>query len=334
MDEMARRSRTLLRRREALGLVSGGLGLVAVAPAGVAAESSLRLVGSADTQHGSVEAMERLRRSLEETFRGRVAVQIDREGVPDDRAALEQVRGGKALMAWVRVAELTDLAPEITALSAPFLFLDQSKVMGLLERTAIGPLLNDQLRKHNLEPIAYFDGGALRLAGSTLPPLAEFRGRQVTARPGTLRQVALEALGLRFQAGVPQPQQAGDGLMELRTDDLLGIAAQGPQLALAEKPHAHDLMVVVANRDLFDGQPLDIRETLRAKTSEVSSWQLGASDQVDAVALGTLRQRGVTITPMPDAERKEAHVRVKEAVSRVLQHADRNILDTVLAYAD
>lgn len=334
MSETRKPGHTLLRRRAALGLLPGCLGL-ALAPAAMAASNSVRIVGSADTQHSSVEAMNRLRRSLEDTFRGRVAVVIDRDGVPDDKTALDQVRGGQATMAWVRVAELTELAPELTALTTPFLFLDQAKAVGLLERTSIAPLLNDQLRKQNLEPIAYFDGGGLRLAGTAIPGLSQLQGRTIAARPGRLRQVAFEALGLQMQAGKPQPQQAsGDGLMELRTDDLVEIAAQGPQLALTQNPHAHDLMVVVANRDLFAGQPLDIRETIRAKTGEVSAWQLGAANRGDEVALEALRQRGVTITPVPEAERKDAHDRVKAAVAQALQHADRNILDTVLAYAD
>jgi TRAP-type C4-dicarboxylate transport system substrate-binding protein len=325
---------TTLGRRAALGLVPGCLGLVWGAGAR-AAGNEVRIVGSADTQHSSLEAMERLRQGLEGTFRGRVAITIDQEGVPDDRAALEQVRGGQATMAWVRVAELTDLAPELATLTVPFLFMDQAKAMGLLDRTTIGPLLNDQLRKHGLEPFAYFDGGALRLAGAAIPPLGQLQGKQIAARPGALRLVAFEALGLKPLVGTPQPQQApGEGLMELRTDDLLGIAAQGPQIALAEPPHAHDLMVVLANRDRLGEQPLDIRETIRTKTGEVSAWQRGAASQGEEVALRSLRQRGATITTMPEAERKEAHDRVKAAVAGALRNADQHILETVLAYAD
>ncbi|MEK0085111.1 TRAP transporter substrate-binding protein [Benzoatithermus flavus] len=322
-----------LRRRVALGLLPGCLGL-AVGRAAMAAPYNIRMVGSVDTRHSSLAAMERLRRTLEDVLRGRLAVTIDREGVPDDRTALDQVRKGQALMGWVRVAELTDLAPELATLTVPFLFMDQAKVLSLLDRTTVGPLLNDQLRKHGLEPFAYFDGGALRLAGATIPSLGQLQSRQITARPGSLRQVAFEALGLKLQAGTLQPQRVtGDDLMELRTDDLVGIAAQGPQLALAE-PHAHDLVVVLANRDMLGDQPLDIRETIRTKTSEVSAWQLGGADQTDAVVLAMLQQRGVTITAIPDAERKDAHARVKDAVVRALQNADRHILDTVLAYAD
>lgn len=323
-----------LRRRAALGLLPGCLGLAA-GRAAMAAPYDVRMVGSADTRHSSLAAMERLRRTLEDVLRGRLAVTIDREGAPDDRTALDRVRNSQALMGWVRVAELADLAPELATLTVPFLFLDQAKALSLLDRTTIGPLLNDQLRKHGLEPLAYFDGGALRLAGATFPSLGRIQGWQITARSGRLRQVAFEALGLKLQAGMPQPQQmAGDSLMELRTDDLVGIAAQGPQLALAEPPHAHDLVVVLANRDMLGDQPLDIRETIRTKTAEVSAWQLGGADQTDAVVLAMLQQRGVTITAIPDAERKDAHARVKNAVVRALQNADQHILDTVLAYAD
>jgi TRAP-type C4-dicarboxylate transport system substrate-binding protein len=324
-----------LRRRTVLGsLVPGSLGL-ALAVQQARAADAVRIVGSADTQHGSLEAMERLRRGLEETTRGRFAFTIDSQGAADDKAALEQVRSGQATLGWVRVAEIDELAPELALLTVPFLFMDQQKMMGLLERTSIAPLLNDQLRKQGLEPLAYLDGGALRLAGATAPSLSGLQGRQIAARPGMLRMVAFEALGLTPLAGTPQPQQApSESLLELRTDDLAGIAAGGPGLAIAEPPHAHDLLVVLAHRDRFGELPLDIRETIRTKTGETTAWQRGAAAQGDAVALQALRQRGVALPTLPEGERRDAHDRVKAAMAKSLRDADQHILSTVLAYAD
>ena len=234
-------TQTMFRRRTVLGsLLPGSLGLALAGRARAA--DAVRIVGSADVPPSSLEAMERLRGGLEETTRGRFAFTIDGEGAADDKAALEQVRSGQATLGWVRVAEIAELAPELAALTVPFLFMDQRKMMGLLERTSIAPLLNDQLRKQGLEPLAYLDGGSLRLAGATLTSLSGLQGRQIAARPGMLRMAAFEALGLTLLAGTPQPQQApGESLLELRTDDLAGIAAGGPGLVIAEPPHAHDL---------------------------------------------------------------------------------------------
>jgi TRAP-type C4-dicarboxylate transport system substrate-binding protein len=327
-------TQTTFRRRTVLGsLLPGSLGLALAGRARAA--DAVRIVGSAGAPPSSLEAMERLRGELEETTRGRFAFTIDGEGAPDDKAALEQVRSGQATLGWVRVAEIAELAPELAALTVPFLFMDQQKVMGLLERTSIAPLLNDQLRKQGLEPLAYLDGGSLRLAGATLTSLSGLQGRQIAARPGTLRMVAFEALGLTPLAGTPQPQQApGESLLELRTDDLVGIATGGPELAIAEPPHAHDLLVVLAHRDRFGGLPLDIRETIRARTGEIASWQRGAAAQGEAVALQALRQRGMQMPILPESERRQAHDRVKAAVAGALRNADQNILSTVLAYAD
>jgi hypothetical protein len=150
-----------------------------------------------------------------------------------------------------------------------------------------------------------------------------------------LRKVAFEALGLTMLSGTPQPQQAaGEGLLELRTDDLIGLAANGPALAITEPPHARDLMVVLAHRDRFGELPLDIRETIRTKIGETTAWQRGAAAQGDAVALQALRQRGVALPNLPEADRKAAHDRVKAAVAGALGDADPHILSTVLAYAD
>jgi hypothetical protein len=182
--------------------------------------------------------------------------------------------------------------------------------------------------------LGYLDGGSLRLAGATAPALGQLQGRQITARPGMLRKLAFEALGLTMLAGTPQPRQAPEaGLLELRTDDLVGIAASGLELAIAQPPHAHDLMVVLANRERFGELPLDIRETMRTKTGEIAAWQRGAA-QGEAVALQALQQQGIAMPTLPEDERREAHDRVKAAIAGSLRDADPNILSTVLAYAD
>jgi TRAP-type C4-dicarboxylate transport system substrate-binding protein len=323
----------MCRRRAALGaLLPAGLGLMLAGRAWAA--EPIRIVGSADTLRSSREAMQRLRRGLEETTRGRFAFAVD-ESAADDQAALAQVRGGQAVLGWVRVAELAELAPELATLAVPFLFLDQRKVLALLEETSIAPLLNDQLRKQGLEPLAYLDGGALRLAAAQAPSLRGLQGRTIAARPGRLRLVAFEALGLKPLAGPPPLEQApGEGLLELRTDDLAAIASGGPGLVLAEPPHAHDLIVVLAHRERFGALPLDLRELLRVRSEEVAAWQRGAAAQGEVVALQALRQRGVALAELPEDERRAAHDRVKAAMAEALRNADPNILSTVLAYAD
>ena len=60
---------TALRRRAALGLVPACLGL-ALGRRALAADT-VRVVGSADTQHSSFEAMERLRRDIDAMTHGR-----------------------------------------------------------------------------------------------------------------------------------------------------------------------------------------------------------------------------------------------------------------------
>lgn len=320
-------------RRALLGSLS--LGALGLAAARVRAAEDVRIVGSANAPASSVEAMERLRRDMEETTRGRYGFTLDHASPADDKAALEQVRSGEATLGWVRVAELMELAPEIATLSVPFLFMDHKKLMGLLDRTSAAPLLDDQLRKQGLEPLGYLDGGALRLAGASASSFGDLQGRQITARPGALRKVAFEALGLTMLASTPQPQQAaGDNLLELRTDDLLAFAAAGPALTIAEPPYAHDLMVMVANRGRYGDLPVDIRETLRTKTAETAAWQRGAAVQGDAVALQSLRERKVALSILPEDERQEAHSGVKAAVADSLRDADQSILSTVLAYAD
>ena len=231
---------------------------------------------------------------------------------------IESVRGGEATLGWVRLAEVADLVPAVAALSVPFLFRDPQKALAILDAAALGPLLNDQLRKQGLEPLAYLNVGALRLAGDAPVALGSLAGQRITARPGALREVAFRALGLELVPGVPVGGEAGaTPLVELRTDDLAATGDAPGSRAVAEAPHAYDLVLFCANRERFEKLLLapDILEMLRTHAQEMGVWQRGGTAQVDAAALAALRQRGAQLVGLPEEELRQAHERVKAAVA-------------------
>jgi TRAP-type C4-dicarboxylate transport system substrate-binding protein len=320
-----------LSRRRALA--AAGLGLLASGGRAWAEGEEAHVLGAAGAEPGAA-AMRRFADGLESVIQGRVRLALDATPAPDGAALLERLRGGQAAFGWVRVAEVQAVAPEIAALSAPFLFTDLQQAFALVDSTRLGPLLNDQFRKNGLEPLGFLDGGALRLAGPALPALSQ--PQLVAARPGALRAAAFKAVGLEpapWPQGQPPLAAAGTGLVELRTDDLgAGRQGQGP-LAVVDPPHAYDLIAVLASRDRFGDLPLDVRETARTSLQSVVAWQRGAAAEADAAAVAGLRRQGVTVAGLAEDQRHQAHEKVKEAVAAALKNAEPSILDTVLAYA-
>lgn len=329
------------RRAVSQRLAVATLGIVALGNRGARAQGrtpentvTFRAVGTSDLHGVTVPALERLASSLEETSQGRVKVAVDPDAA-DTKAVIETVRGGETMLGWVRLAEIADLVPEVAALSVPFLFRDPMKAVEILDAAALGPLLDDQLRKQGLEPLGYLNVGALRLAGAAPPALGSLEGQKIAARPGALREVAFEALGLELAPGVPITAGAQAApLAELRTDDLaVAGSGQGPR-AVAQTPHAYDLVLLCANRERLADQAPDIREMLASQVQEVATWQRGGTSQVDAAALQTLRQQGAEVAPLPEEDLAQAHERVKAAVAEALSGAEPSIVRTVLAYAD
>jgi TRAP-type C4-dicarboxylate transport system substrate-binding protein len=331
------------RRAVSQGLAVATLGIVALRNRDATAQGrtpentvTFRAVGTSDLHDVTAPALERLARSLEETSQGRVKVTVEPDAA-DTKAVIETVRGGETMLGWVRLAEIADLVPEVAALSVPFLFRDPMKAVEILDAAALGPLLNDQLRKQNLEPLGYLNVGALRLAGATPPALGSLQGQKIAARPGALREVAFKALGLELAPGASITAGAeAAALAELRTDDLAAAGGgQGPR-AVAQTPHAYDLVLLCANRERFEGLLFtpDVMELLRTQAQETAVWQRGGTAQLDAAALQTLRQQGAEVTPLPEEELAQAHERVKAAVTEALRGAEPSIVRTVLAYAD
>jgi TRAP-type C4-dicarboxylate transport system substrate-binding protein len=334
------RSSTVRMQRRAVsrGLAVAALGAGALRARGLRAQEEgvmLRVIGTPDLHGVTAAAAERLASGLEQTSQGRVRAAVEPDA-PDTKAVIESLRGDGATLGWVRLAEIADLAPEVAALAVPFLFRDPQKALAILDATSLGPLLNDQIRKQKLEPLGYLNVGALRLAGAAPLSLTGREGQRVTARPGALREVAFRALGLELAPGVPGAGQAeAEGLAELRTDDLAAAGGgQGAPRAVAQAPHAHDLVLFCANRERFETLAPDVREMLRTRVQEVAVWQRGGTAQVDAAALQTLRQQGAQVAPLPAEELAQAHERVKTAVAQALSGAEPSIVRTVLAYAD
>lgn len=298
-----------------------------------AADEPIRMTGAAGTPATVVAALERFAGEMEQYTRGRAPIRVE-ANASDHTATMSQLQQGQATMGWVRVADIAEMAPELAMLSVPFLFTDQQKALALLEATWLGPLLENQLRQHNLEPLAFLNAGGLRLAGASAPALGDAAGRQITARPGKLRLAAFQALGLQPAVAAPQPGQLpSTPLFELRSDDLTALPAQSLP-AVAETVHANDLVAVVANRQRFGDLPLDIRETSRARLLAAAVAQRGAAVQADQVALANLRQAGAAIAPLPEDQRRQAHDKVKAMFPAALgPNADPSIVATVLAYA-
>lgn len=334
---------TVRMRRRAFGqALAGALGAGTFGAGGARAQPApgdrvtFHAVGTPDVHGVTTAAVERLASSLEQTSLGRVRLAVDPD-VADTAAVIASVRNGEATLGWVRLAEIADLVPEVAALSVPFLFREPEKAVGLLDAVTLGPLLNDQLRKRNLEPLAYLNVGALRLAGEAPPDLGNLAGQRITARPGGLREVAFRALGLEL---VPRAPGAGDApatpLAELRTDDLAAAGGgQGPRVVV-QAPHAHDLVLFCANRQRFEALLFapDVLEMLRTQARDMATWQRGGATQVDAAALQTLRQQGTELVSLPEEEVRQAHEQVKAAVAEALRNAEPSIVRTVLAYAD
>jgi TRAP-type transport system periplasmic protein len=337
-----------------MGRRAAGTGLAAavLAPGAVAARAgrlqaqqpapgdavTFRAVSTPDLHGAIAPAVERLAGALEQMSQGRVRVAVEPDAA-DTGAVLDAVRGGEAMLGWVRLAEIAGLVPEVAALSTPFLFRDPQKALAILDAASLGPLLDDQLRKRGLEPLGYLNVGALRLAGSAPPALEDLAGQRIAARPGALREVAFRALGLElapgaFEAGVIK---GAVPMAELRTDDLAAAGGgQGERRAVTQAPHAHDLVLLCANHRHFESLLFapDVMEMLRTQAQETAVWQRGGTTQVDAAAMQALRQRDIEVVVLPEEELRRAHERVKAAVAEALSGAEPSIVRTVLAYAD
>jgi tripartite ATP-independent transporter DctP family solute receptor len=149
---------------------------------------------TADDAH---RAAERFRDRVRDLTSGEIKINLfpgGQLGSPTEMA--EQVKNGVLDFAILSTGQLADYAPQVASIQLPFTFDTPAHAHAVLDNEG-GELLKPLIRRHNFEPLAFFELGFRAISNSKRPinSVADMRGLRIRVPPELAMESSMRALG-------------------------------------------------------------------------------------------------------------------------------------------
>jgi tripartite ATP-independent transporter DctP family solute receptor len=173
------------------------IAVAAALGAGPAAAQQLRIASNFPTQHTSSVAMEQFKAGVEAATKKELGVDLfPAMQLGGAQENVDQTRSGAIFGTVIGAAFLSRTAPEISALSVPFLFTDRKQAFRVVDGK-VGKLIADRLEAKGFHLLGFMELGARHTTNNVRPirTLADFRGLKIRLQPDDIHLATFRALG-------------------------------------------------------------------------------------------------------------------------------------------
>jgi TRAP-type transport system periplasmic protein len=310
-------------RRSVLGaaLVAATL---ALASAAEAQPVTLRIAGTFVAEHTSSKAMEIFKAEVARLSAGSIEVEL----IPDTvgggvREVLDSVRTRNVFAAWIGVANVSRLVPEVGAINLPFVFENYDQVMRAV-KGPVGTLIEAKLGAKGFTTLGWMELGTRNVTNSRRPlrKLDDLKGLKIRMQPSEIFLATFRALGAN-----PVVMDLKDLYGALRQGDLDGqenpysvIHDNGffeTQKYLSDSSHVLDLIIFIANKQAFMDLTPQQQKAIRQAAAIAVAQQRKMATAAEAAALVKLKEKGMQFDPLPP----ETRVALRRATAGVIVDA-------------
>jgi tripartite ATP-independent transporter DctP family solute receptor len=224
----------------------------------------------------------------------------------NDQQMINLTRGGSVDGVISGSTNFNGMVAQTAALELPFIFRDSAHAYKVLDGK-IGQGLLDELGKHNLKGLAYFENGWREMTNNKRPlnTPADAKGLKIRSTPNPFHILAFQQLGMN-----PSPLAIAElyAALESKAFD----AQEHPlpvfwsskfyevQKYLTLTNHVYSPSIAIMNKAKFDAMPADVQKVLVDSAHEAAAYQreLNAKDTQKIVA--ELKKLGVQVVETPD----------------------------------
>jgi TRAP-type transport system periplasmic protein len=310
-------------RRSVLGAALAAA-MLTLASAAEAQPATLRIAGTFVAEHTSSKAMEIFKVEVARLSEGSIEVEL----IPDTvgggvREVLDSVRTRNVFGAWIGVANVSRLVPEVGAINLPFVFENYDQVMRAV-KGPVGILIEAKLGAKGFATLGWMELGARNVTNSRQPlrKLDDFRGLKIRMQPSEIFLATFKALG------------ANPVVIDLK--DLYGALRQGDvdgqenpysvihdngffetQKYLSNSSHVLDLIIFIANKQAFMDLTPRQQKAIREAAAIAVAQQRKMATAAEAAALVKLKEKGMQFDPLPP----ETRIALRRATAGVINDA-------------
>jgi TRAP-type transport system periplasmic protein len=314
----------------------------AVALAGVytpaAAQQKLQIAGNFATEHPSSVA-------VEQVFRKEVArltnnqLQVDvfpAMQLGGARENVDAVRSGTLALTWVGAAFLSRIAPELEAVSLPFLFSSREQAFRVIDGP-VGAAIDRKLQDKGFISLGWMELGMRHLTNSKGPVrgLADLKGLKVRLQPNETHLATFRALGANPVAmDIKELYSALEQrVVDAQENPYTVISASRyaeVQKHLTDTGHFFDFIAVVASKRAFEQLRPEHQKAVREAMAATIAHQRKLAAEDEARRLAELKTK-MTFTELAPAAREELRKASMVVLDDVKKRAGADLVNQVLA---
>jgi tripartite ATP-independent transporter DctP family solute receptor len=223
-----------------------------------------------------------------------------------DQQMINLTRGGTIDIVFSGSSNFNGIVAQTALLELPFVFRDASHAYKVLDGK-VGQSLLDELGKHNLKGLAYFENGWRALTNNKRPVLtpADASGLKLRSTPNPYHLQAFRLLGMNPS---PLPISELYSALETRAFDaqehplpvLWSSKFYEVQKFLTLTNHAYSPIIAVMNKTKFERLPPEYQKIMVDSAREAAAYQRDLNMKEERTLIEGLKKVGMQVVEQPD----------------------------------
>jgi tripartite ATP-independent transporter DctP family solute receptor len=304
------------------------------------AQQKLQIAGNFATEHPSSVAVEQVFKKEVARLTGN-QLQVDvfpAMQLGGAKENVDAVRSGTLALTWVGAAFLSRIAPELEAVSLPFVFPNREAAFRVIDGP-VGQAIDKKLQDKGFVSLGWMELGMRHVTNSKGPirSMADLKGLKIRLQPNETHLATFRALGANPVAmDVKELYSALEQhVVDGQENPYTVISASRfseVQKHLSNTGHFFDFIAVVASKKAFEQLKPEYQKAVREAMTSTIAFQRKLAAEQEASRLAELKAK-MTYTEITPAARDEMRKASLPVIEDVKKRAGADLVNQVLAEA-
>lgn len=311
--------------------------MLATAP-GAFAQQKLQIAGNFATEHPSSIAVDQVfKKEVARLTQNQLQVDVfPAMQLGGAKENVDAVRSGSLALTWVGGAFLSRIAPELEAVSLPFVFANRETAFRVIDGP-VGAAIDQKLQTKGFLTLGWMELGMRHITNSRGPinSMADLKGLKLRLQPNETHLATFRALGANPVAmDVKEMYSALEQrVIDAQENPYTVISANRyseVQKHVSNSGHFFDFIAVVASKKVFEKLKPEFQQAVREAMTTTIAFQRKLAVESEAKALAELKTK-MTLTEISPAAIDELRKASAPVIEDVRKRAGADLVNQVLA---
>lgn len=274
-------------------------------------EITIRIGHGVTEQHSIHIGILEMKSYIEEKSGGKIKVEIfPNAQMGGEREMVEAVQNKTLEIAYTTTGPFTSFVPEFMVLDIPFQFKNYEEAWMVLDST-VGQQLKDSAEARGFKVLAFLESGMRHIttAGRPVRTPDDLKGLKIRTMEAAMHMANFSALGANptpiswSELYLAMQQKMVDG-QENPLANILDLKMYEVQSTLTLSAHLYDAAPFVANAEWWDALPAQYQDIISTGAMMASNVNRFLNYLQEEEILQTLKDRGMEVVELTDAERE------------------------------